>query len=537
MKRRAAIYVRGAWAELHNAPEGTLESCLAFKHPKPWFSQAYREKRWDGMVRLFEKGTTRFPAGLTQRVVDHLRDLDREVFVSGFDDKKPLDLSALERDWLPGIELWDHQWDAVHALLTHKRGVVKSPTGSGKTEDIFTAASFLWETKQWRSLILVPKKGLLNQTYERACEYFDDWITIGMAGDGKRIEGNIVVATGQTLQKWRSTRTKKRGMVPADPWLRELVKTYEVLFLDECHRASSDMWYDIAMNSGAQRRYGFSGTPIKDSEIDDMKLIGATGPIVFDVEATGLIEAGLAAKPKILMVMSEAVSGPDISDEVEHEAEQMRERDVKKRKLKLKRNLKRKVKKAPEPNKYRIAYRLGVMLNDKHNAAVVRAAQWMIEHDRKTLLLCRYKEHFDILAELLEASNTNFIGVWGKSDNSDRANAKEMLGNGTVKLVLATGIWDEGEDIPGVDGLVLAEGVAANTNSRQRIGRGMRGDTEDVWVIDFVPTCDDTLREHAAKRADAWEGEGYEVLVWTEWPSSVRKSLDLPFERWDAEVA
>jgi superfamily II DNA or RNA helicase len=527
MTRRAAIYVRGAWAELHNAPDSTLESCLSFAHPNPWYSKAYREKRWDGKVRLFERSSNRFPAGLVQRVVEHLTDLEREVFVSGFDDKTPLDLSALERDWLPGIELWDHQWDAVNALLAHKRGVVKSPTGSGKTEDIFTAASFLWETKQWRSLIVVPKKGLMRQTYERACAYFDDWITVGMAGDGERIEGNIVVATGQTMQKWKTTRTKK-GMVAADPWLRELVKTFEVLFLDECHRASSDMWYDIAMNSGAQRRYGFSGTPIKDSEIDDMKLIGATGPIVYDVAATGLIEAGLAAKPKILMVMSNAVSGSDITEDVLDEVEREKERTAKKQKKTLR--------KKPEPNKYRIAYRLGIMCNESHNAAVVRAAQWMIDHGRKTLLLCRYKEHFDILATLLEESGTNFVGVWGATDNSDRDHAKEALGNGTVKLVLATGIWDEGEDIPGVDGLVLAEGVKANTNSRQRIGRGMRGDTEDVWVIDFVPTCHDTLREHAAKRAEAWEGEGYEVLVWTDWPKREGEELDLPFARWDSEL-
>jgi hypothetical protein len=64
----------------------------------------------------------------------------------------------------------------------------------------------------------------------------------------------------------------------------------------------------------------------------------------------------------------------------------------------------------------------------------------------------------------------------------------------------------------------------------------MRGDTEDVWVIDFVPTCHDTLREHAAKRAEAWEGEGYEVLVWTDWPKREGEELDLPFARWDSEL-
>lgn len=875
MKRRAAIYVRRAWAELQcSDAEAMLEGCLSFSHPSPWFSKAYREKRWDGKIRMFSS-SGRFPAGLTPRVVEHLQDLERDVFVSGFEDKKALDLEGFTREWLPGIELWDHQWDATCALLKSKRGVVKSPTGchrygqrvirqdgtfvevqdvrvgdallgadsfprrvlglcrgedemfevrplrgqpfvvngdhvlslvrtkaskeprvrkrveykscqdhqvvnvtvrewlgwsrwkkhihklyaaeevqfirtqqdsdrpvdpyflgvwlgdgtksldvvavttadaeieslmrdqarlyglrvsnhtygdrcstwaivgerkksnlllnqmralfpagiripaayrtapasvrravlaglidsdghlssgrfdfvqksraifedtlfiarslglraregkpklvkgslyyrvsisgaldtiptrllrkqagprkqvknplrvgfnvvpvgrepfygfqldcdhlyllddftvthnSGKTEDIFATASYLWDARSWRSLILEPTKGLMRQTYERARVYFDDWITVGMAGDGERIEGNILIATAQTMQHWKPTRTK-RGIQPAEAWLREVLKGYEVLFLDECHRASSPMWYDIAMNSGALCRYGFSGTPIKDSQIDDMKLIGATGPIIFDVGATKLIDQGLAAKPKILMVMSPNASGPSIENEVEDEFEEEVER------LRLEAEKKKSRKEPATPSKYRLAYRRGIIRNEIHNRAVVRGAQWMVDQGRKTLLLCRYKEHFNALAEMLEADGTKFIGVWGKTDNSDRDHAKEAMGSGKVSLVLATGIWDEGEDIPGVDGIVLAEGVKATTNSRQRVGRGMRGDTEDVWVLDFVPTCYKTLREHAAQRAEAWEGEEYEVLVWTEWPED-GDVLELPFGRWDEE--
>ena len=529
MKRRAAIYVKGAWAELQCSDAGdVLEGCLSFKHPNPWYSKAYREKRWDGKVRLFDQND-RFPAGHTPRVVEHLQDLDREVFVRGFEDKKPVALDDLTREWLPGIRLYDHQWDAVRELLQHKRGVVKSPTGSGKTEDIFACASYLWDQRTWRSLIIEPTKGLMRQTYERACVYFDDWIEIGMAGDGERIEGNIIVATGQTMQHWKPTRRKGR-IRPADAWLREILKSFEVLFLDECHRASSDMWYDISMNSAAVRRYGFSGTPIKDSEIDDMKLIGATGPIIFDQAADELIEQGLAAKPKILMVMSPNASGLSIDVEVEADYEAETER------LLIAHEAKRgrKKKSPPSPSRYRLAYKRGIIHNDMHNRAVVRGAQWMVDNGRKTLLLCRYKEHFDILAYMLEEDGTQFIGVWGQTDNSDRDHAKEAMGDGRISLVLATGIWDEGEDIPGVNGIVLAEGVKATTNSRQRVGRGMRGDTEDVWVLDFVPTCDETLQEHAAQRAEAWEGEGYEVIVWRDWPEG-DDTLSLPFEQWDAE--
>ena len=534
MKRRAAIYVRGAWAELHNAPEGALEACLSFAHPYPWKVRAFKEGRWDGKIRLFERATNKFPAGLTEHVVAHLNELDRDVFVTGLESKKPLDLSRFTRDYLPPVgkfrEFRDYQFDAVIAMLRNRRGIIKSPTGSGKTEMIFGAAAYLWEECNWTSLILTPTKGIMHQTYERACAYYDDWISVGMAGDGERIEGKVIVATGQTMQQWKPKRGK-RGLRPADAWLRELVKETDILFLDECHKASSETWYDIAINAGAKRRYGFSGTPLKDNEIADMKLIGATGPVLFEVAANVLIDEGFAAKPKIVMVMSDNVSGPDleqlVSDEIER-IDQQRRTEIA--------NKVEKKKRTPAANVYQIAYNLGVKFNDQHNRAVARGAQWMVEHGRKTLLLCRYKEHFDQLAALLDEQGTDFLGVWGQTSNDDRAHAKAAIGDGRTQLVLATGIWDEGEDIPGVNGIVLAEGVATSTNSRQRVGRGMRGDTEDVWVLDFVPTCHKMLLEHAAKRADAWEGEGYDVLLWRKWPDGDGE-LDLPFERWDEEFA
>lgn len=521
--------MRGAWAELHGASEKVLEATLRVKHPKPWFSTAYRQKRWDGYVKFYQG--MRFPAGLTERVVEHLTDLGRDVFVSGFDNSKPPDLSMVDAEYLPPVgkleRLYDHQLEALLAILNVRRGVVKAPTGSGKTEVIAAVAKFFWEEYGWRTLILVPKKSLMHQHRERLELYYDGSISVGVAGDGERIEGNVVIATGQTLQGWKPRRVKVKGhrakqLKPADSWLRGLVKHYEVIIGDECHRASSDTWYEIFMESGARRRYGFSGTPVKDSELDDLKLLAATGPIVCDVRAPGLIEKQLSAKPKIVMVMAPETSGPSIEAEVEEihaaeaEANEKLPRSQRKKRLR---------------SKYQHAYRLGVILNEHHNRAVIRAVKWLTDRKRKTLLLCRYVEHLNILIELLEESGVNYVAVQGSTDKSDRDHAKRALIEGRADLAVATGIWDEGEDIPGVDAMVLAEGVAVSTNSRQRIGRGMRRDSEDVWVVDFVPTCHRTLREHAAKRAEAYEGEGYEVLVQTDWPKAGK--MLLPFETWD----
>lgn len=530
---RAAIYVKGAWAELRNAPDGTLEACLAVKHPNPWHSRAFREHRWDGMIRLFRG--TKFPAGLTPHVIEHLRDIGKDVFVSGFAEAHVHDWSRIKADYLPAVgrfeKLWPHQLEAIHAALAARCGIIKSPTGSGKTEIIGAIARALFEEFDWNTLVLVPKKGLMHQTVERLQVYYGDDLKVGWMGDSERVEGDVIVATAQTMQGYKPRKVGKR-MKPADLQLREIVKKFQVVIGDECHRTSSDTWYDLFMNSGAHRRYGFSATPLKDSELSDFKLIGATGPVIYSCDTSKLIEAGLAAQPKIVMVMSEHASGPDLTKEVTRVA---REATIERRIEKgLKVRSPKKVK--PDPKElYRCAYRMGVAENKHHNAAVIRAVQWLVDQGRKPLVLCRYKPHYEELRTRLEETGISFMAVWGASDKGDRDLAKKSYGDGTTRVVLATTIWDEGEDIPGVDAIVLAEGVKSMTNALQRIGRGMRRDTKDVWVVDFVPTSHPTLRKHAGARAESYEQEGHDLVLIEAWPENDTFDFGdelLPFKNW-----
>lgn len=549
MKTRAAIYVRGAWAELHNGPEGALEECLAVKHPHPWTSRAFRLKQWDGMLRLY-KGNS-FPAGLTTRVSEHLAESGRDVFVNGYIERKPHDWSFIDAKYLPPSgnfkKLWKHQVDAIQAALKCTRGIVKAPTGSGKTAIIGAIARALFEEYEWNTLILVPKKGLMHQTVEALQRFYGDDLKVGWMGDGERVEGDVIVATGQTMQGFRPRvllkkdgKRKRRVPVPPDKQLRRIVREFQCIIGDECHRASSDTWYEIFMHSGAIRRYGFSATPLKAEEIADLKLQGATGPVVFECDSGALIDAGLAAKPKIAMVMADTVSGKSIAKKVERKAreavfERASARWEKRGKGKAPRLDKIKV---DQKEIYRWAYRLGVVENVAHNMAVLRAVQWFVEHDRKPLVLCRLKEHWNTLREMFEEAGLPFIAIWGASDKGDRDLAKSAYGAGRTKIVLATTIWDEGEDIPGVDSMVFAEGVRSPTNTLQRIGRGMRRDSKDVWCVDIVPTCHPMLTQQAASRADTYAEEGYETLLVEEWPAHDEDTSDgkrelLPFLKWD----
>jgi len=519
-----SIRVQGAWAELTGAPISILEESLCALDPKRFFNAAFRQKRWDGKVRLHSGRL--FPSGLVHRVIAACNEDGMDVRVVSAEETEPIDVSRFDKHYLPGIELWDHQIKAVLAMLQNPRGSIKSPTGSGKGEMIAAAARYFWEERRWRSLVVVPKKGLAAQQRERMRKYYGDDIQVGICGDGHRIVGPITVATAQTLAGFKPRIQKVRGKglkhLPADPILRKLVAQCEVLFLDETHHASSDSWFDIAMSSGAIRRFGLSGTPLKEDDVADLRMVGATGPLLCEIQATKMIDLGLCARPKIAVVMSDAVSGPELPFKwlfrIQKDGSRVRYKRF-------------------QP--YDVAYQKGVVDNRAHNKAVIRATNWLVDQDKQTLVLCRRKDHFSALKKMLEDTGVQFMAVWGDTETEERNRAKKALDSRRIQCVLASTIWDEGEDVPGIEALVLAEGVKVNTNVLQRIGRGMRrkkGGDNTVWVVDFAPTCHPKLLEHALKRAESYEGEGYEVRVVEEWRTDEdfdEKEL-LPFLNWDS---
>lgn len=523
----AAIHVKGAKATLTSGPVEVLDDCCSVLDPKRWHNTAFRERRWDGRVRL-HRGRE-FPAGLSLLVRDKLLELGWQVNVLGWADSDPIDLSRLSPAYLaPAItELWPHQMDCIRALLQARRGVVQSPTGSGKTPMIAAVARYLLEEYAWESLVVVPKKGLLRQTVAAFESLFDGDIAVGMYGDGVHRPGVITIGTAQTLIGFKPRMRKQRGslrreLLPADQALLALLKRVNVLFLDETHHASADTWQEIVQVSQAERRYGLSGTPIKNEHLADLKLLGATGPVLHRVRADVVIASGLASRPKIVMVAARAASGPDLPEErtlVTNPVSGVAYERIK-------------------PLAYPAAYVAGVMENEAHNAAVIRTLVWLVDQGRQTLVLCRRKAHYRHLVELAEQTGIQFMSVWGDTATEDRDVAKRSLNDRSIQAVIATTIWDEGEDVPSLDAVVFAEGVRASTNALQRVGRGMRrGGDNEVWVVDFVPLCHPKLKDHAVERCLAYEREGYDVRVLEVWPEKSQATPDdlLPFNAWDVD--
>ena len=64
--RCATITVEGPLAIASGIPRAVLDTVMAFDNPKRFFTQAFRQGRWDGKVRLYEGRV--FPAGFVPRL-------------------------------------------------------------------------------------------------------------------------------------------------------------------------------------------------------------------------------------------------------------------------------------------------------------------------------------------------------------------------------------------------------------------------------------------------------------------------------------
>jgi hypothetical protein len=143
------------------------------------------------------------------------------------------------------LTLYDNQIEAVKILLNNTNGIIKSPTGSGKTEILI---AYLKLTKL-KSLIIVNSIDLAKQTYERCLQAnLDSGIV-----QGQNINENhkVVIATIQSSHK--------------------LKNNYDCVIVDECHQISSD-YIDLLSKEMFLYRFGFSATPLTKDKIKNITL-------------------------------------------------------------------------------------------------------------------------------------------------------------------------------------------------------------------------------------------------------------------------
>ena len=145
------------------------------------------------------------------------------------------------------MQLYDYQKEAVCRMIDAKYGILKSTTGSGKTQ----MGIALIKAIRRRALWLCHTADLLNQSRDRALQYIDEDL-IGTITEGKvNIGIGVTFATVQTM---------------ANLELQQYRDYWDVVIVDECHRVASSATtftrYEKVLNHlAARHKYGLTATP------------------------------------------------------------------------------------------------------------------------------------------------------------------------------------------------------------------------------------------------------------------------------------
>ena len=148
-----------------------LNEYFSFFVPGYKFMPAFRNRMWDGKIRLFSEQTGKIYVGLLSYIKEFCERNDIQCIVdSDVDDTDNLDVEKV-KDFVKSLkpqskgkllEIRDYQLDAIQCALSNHRGMLVSPTASGKSLIIYALIRFYnYLLKDKKILILVPTTSLV----------------------------------------------------------------------------------------------------------------------------------------------------------------------------------------------------------------------------------------------------------------------------------------------------------------------------------------------------------------------------------------
>lgn len=437
--------VEGSHAEME-----WLDGYLSIPLKSAKFTASYRSGFWDGRFRVFDRKEQRFPTGLVRPVLAEARERNLTVVLEDV-RMRPKDEFDFDRvGWLR-----DYQREALGAFLKRTRGIVKMPTGSGKTE-VFCALANGFPGLM--TLVMVDTADLMHQAadrYERRTGR-----KAGRFGDGSWSMERFTVATMQALNYHAE-----------DVRVRQLIEAARILVVDEVHVLPAETYSRVAaMAVNAYWRMGTSATPIGREDERDFAAVGSTGPLCHEVAARLLVEAGVVVANDVVFVRCRhpRTTGkfPDVYDA------------------------------------------LVAMAGARNNLVrdMVRCCP------TPALVFFKRIPHGKVLKHLLEMESRVEL-VDGKT--ADRAGAVKRLERGDVDCLVTSRVFNKGIDIPRAAGAVNAAGGASAIDALQRMGRGSRAakGKDRFLYMDVMDEGVSSLQRHARVRLETYRAEGHRVQV------------------------
>jgi len=237
------------------------------------FSPAYRNKYWDGKIRLFSTATGEIYCGLLDKIVSFCDRHDytyeftnNEYYGTPFEVNENISYAGV-KDYMTAIcnhSPRKYQVEGVYDALRHNRKLLISPTASGKSLMIYSLVRY-YTSKHEKILLVVPTTSLVEQMYKDFRDYgwdAESYCHRIYAGKEKTNEYPVTITTWQSVHK-----------LP-----RSFFEDYSVVIGDEAHLFKSKSLISIMTKlHHAKYRYGFTGT-LDGTQTHKWVLEGLFGP-------------------------------------------------------------------------------------------------------------------------------------------------------------------------------------------------------------------------------------------------------------------
>ena len=421
--------------ERHVARE--LSEYFTFFVPGYQFVPAYRNRIWDGKIRLFNLQTNQLYLGLVpyltefcdEREYAYSHDLIEDEY-SVYHAHKFFDTLNLHSQGKP-IGVREHQEHAFIEAIQKRRTLLLSPTASGKSLIIYLICRQLLDYQNLKGLIIVPTTSLVEQLYGDFGDYasesgFKNYMHVHRIYQGKEKDTDkaITISTWQSLYK----------MPP------EYFHQFDYVIGDEAHLFKAQSLTSILTSCiNAKYRIGLTGT-LDGTKTHKLVLEGLFGPTKRVVTTKELIDKKQLSSFNIKCLVLKH------SEEI---CQQMKDKSY------------------PDELKYLIE-------SENRNRFIRNLA---VSLTKNTLVLFQMKKHGKLLYEMIKekAVGRKVFFVDGDVETEVREEIRRIMELEDDAIFVASfGTTSTGTNIRNLHNIIFTSPSKSRVRNLQSIGRGLR---------------------------------------------------------------
>ena len=407
-----------------------LSDIFTFEVPGAKFMPQYRNKYWDGKIRLFNQANGEIYVGLLDKIISFCKKSDyqyefvhSDFYGTPFEENGFISLEGV-KDYMNKITRYEprqYQIQGVFDALKYNRKLLISPTASGKSLMIYTITRYMVD-KGHSVLLVVPTTSLVEQMYKDFIDYgwnSDENCHRIYAGKEKHTDKPVTITTWQSIYKLEHSFFKRYGCVIGD----------------EAHLFKSKSLIRIMTKlHDAKYRFGFTGT-LDGTQTHKWVLEGLFGPAYKIVRTDELIEKGHLAKLniKILLLQHESQRFDTYEDEVQF-----------------------------------------IIQNERRNNFIKKLT---LDLKGNTLLLySRVESHGEILFNIINSdTNRKVFFVHGGVAAEEREEIRKITEEESNAIIVASyGTFSTGINIKTLHNVIFASPSKSRVRNLQSIGRVLR---------------------------------------------------------------